>query len=257
MTPSGGQLRQLTSNALSSMQPSFSPDGKKIVFVRHGEGVRGDLWTMNVDGSHKRRLTSTAGIDEVNPAWSPVGKEIAFTVDHPVKLSGIWVVTSNGTHRRRLAGGDAVQPTWSPDGEKIGFTSSDGKAYDGSWIWAVPSAGGTPTRLTNCGLCWNSDWSPDGRQVLFIDLCANWPALFVKTLGARGEGDVPGGACGGFPNRAVWSPDGTEILWEGTFNLAYPNRLYVLSMRSGRWQCCRTIPNSRGAHWPSWQPRPR
>jgi dipeptidyl aminopeptidase/acylaminoacyl peptidase len=262
MTPSGTHLRQLTRSTLSSTQPSFSPGGKQIVFVQHGESVRPDLWTMNVDGSHQRRLTSTTEIAEVDPVWSPDGKVIAFTVDHPAKLRGIWVVNSHGGHPRRVAGGDAFQPTWSPDGKRLGFLDGAQNATD--WAWDVPAAGGTPRHLTGCGACgfWGGDlaWSPDGRQILFNGLCGGFGGLFLKRLGAKGEGDTPGGGCIlNELDHAVWSPDGREILYPGTNPnniFVGPVQLYVLREQFGHWQCCRTIPNSGGANFPSWQPRP-
>ncbi|HKD95938.1 MAG TPA: hypothetical protein VKB43_14625 [Gaiellaceae bacterium] len=266
MTPSGTHTRQLTRSMLSNFEPSFSADGKKIVFVRSGHDVRGDLWTMSVDGSHQRRLTSTVAIDEIDPVWSPNGKEIAFAVDHPAKLRGIWVIDSDGAHRRRIATGDTFQPMWSPDGKRIGFSRSYGTAA--SWIWAVPAGGGTARHLSFCPHSYDgyicgpsgSDWSPDGRRILFTDLAAGFSALFVATLGARNEGNVPGihGDLIWFPGHPVWSPDGREIVYSGSSLNPIghpPTYLYVLAKPGRHWQR-RRIPNSRGANDPSWQPLP-
>jgi Tol biopolymer transport system component len=206
---------------------------------------------MNADGSHQRRLTSTEAIDEVEPVWSPNGKEIAFTVDHPAKLRGIWIVDSQGTHRRRIAAGDANEPMWSPDGKQIGFSRSFGKPA--FWIWVVPAAGGTARHL-HSGFG-SSDWSPDGRRIVFIDFCGGYTALFVAKLGTKGEGDAP--LCILVPEHPVWSPDGREILYSGpppsNIFAETPPHLYVLDLRR---KDLRKIPNSSGAHDPTWQPRP-
>src|ERR1700710_141676 len=50
---SGEGLQQLTSGAYSSLAPSFSHDGKRIVFARAEIGIL----AMNVDGTGLRRLT--------------------------------------------------------------------------------------------------------------------------------------------------------------------------------------------------------
>ena len=86
ITPTGARRQTLTtSRYFSSVDPAYSPDGKRIVFVRayqhfHHGYKQWDLWTMHADGTHKGRLTKTPGVFELQPAWSPDGKQIVFAV---------------------------------------------------------------------------------------------------------------------------------------------------------------------------------
>ena len=57
--------------------PAWSPDGKSIAFVR-GKGGNWDVYVMNADGSHRRKLTKSPSEDAF-PSWSPDGKTMAFT----------------------------------------------------------------------------------------------------------------------------------------------------------------------------------
>src|SRR4051812_19844342 len=50
----GGTPEQITKGRLIATQPSFSPDGKTVVFQRLGSG----LFRMNLDGSDLKRLTA-------------------------------------------------------------------------------------------------------------------------------------------------------------------------------------------------------
>jgi Tol biopolymer transport system component len=95
MTATGKHRHALTkSRRYSSYDPSYAPNGRRIVFVRAYR--QRDLWTMRADGRHKKPLASTPGIDEIDPAWSPDGREIAFRVESPAAQQGIWVEGVNG-----------------------------------------------------------------------------------------------------------------------------------------------------------------
>ena len=103
VTATGTHRRHLTSGrTYSSWDAAYSPNGKRIAFVRASKHAI-DLWTMNADGTHQRRLGATAGIHEIDPAWSPDGTQIAFK-----RVSGFWrdalyVMPSTGGSVRRLA----------------------------------------------------------------------------------------------------------------------------------------------------------
>ncbi len=57
--------------------PSWSPDGKQIVFFG-GEETRGNLYIVDVETQKIRQLTHDKGVLNTEPRWSPDGKWIAF-----------------------------------------------------------------------------------------------------------------------------------------------------------------------------------
>jgi Tol biopolymer transport system component len=66
-------------------EPAFSPDGSRLVFVRHSLERQGrltvthkDLYTVDADGGKLRRVTHTPWVAETHPSWDPSGERIAF-----------------------------------------------------------------------------------------------------------------------------------------------------------------------------------
>ena len=79
-TPSPAAMYQVNNST-----PSWSPDGKRIAYVRL-HGGSSDVYLMNADGSHPRNLTRNAR-EDAYPRWSPDGKRIVYTrVDHIGRL---------------------------------------------------------------------------------------------------------------------------------------------------------------------------
>ena len=117
----GSQRRELTDSSVNSGFPSFSPDGKKIVYRVVGEHEQG-LRILNLADGSIRRVTT----DQDNfPAWSPTGSVIEFTraIDGAYD---IFSVRPDGTNLKRLttAPGNDAHGVWSPDGKHIVFTSA-------------------------------------------------------------------------------------------------------------------------------------
>jgi Tol biopolymer transport system component len=107
---SGEGLKQLTTGSYTSLAPSFSRDGKRIVFARVGVGIL----SMNLDGTGLRRLT-TNGRDSY-PTWSPDGKRIAFV--RPFKTGWkLHVMSSSGAGEHALPKAPpSGRPTWTAGG---------------------------------------------------------------------------------------------------------------------------------------------
>ena len=56
MTADGKNQRRLTRDPASDGSPSWSPDGRRIAFLRRHNGMA-DVYVMRADGTHVRRLT--------------------------------------------------------------------------------------------------------------------------------------------------------------------------------------------------------
>ena len=179
MNADGENLMNLTqSPARDEDNPSWSPDGKQIVFVSAAHHLL-HIWVMDADGGNPRSLGHhvTPRIIDWSPDWSPDGQQIAFTSnrdeDWEFEFPGLWnediyVMNADGTNIINLTNHPANdrRPDWSPDGNRIAFASE----RDGNWeVYVMNPDGTNPINLTNHPANdRRPDWSPDGQQIVFV-----------------------------------------------------------------------------------------
>jgi Tol biopolymer transport system component len=80
MAANGRQQDRLMSNRFADHDPVWSPDGRLIAWTRFETSPNlgpSDIYVMDADGRHKRRLTTNRNAGQ--PTWSPDGKRIAYT----------------------------------------------------------------------------------------------------------------------------------------------------------------------------------
>ena len=64
----GKNQRRLTRNPSRNTDPSWSPDGQRIVFVSHRDGNK-EIYVMNADGARQARRRTREGSGDTDPAW--------------------------------------------------------------------------------------------------------------------------------------------------------------------------------------------
>ena len=140
----GSHLRRLTHSDRAEDQPSWSPDGRTIAFVRN-VGGDSEIFVAHADGTHVRQLTDNRYF-EYTPSFSPDGERIVYSGSEGGGAD-IWVMRSDGTRRRMLAPGEgAGGPVYSPSGKQVAFASHERDYAD---VYVVRSDGSHERRLTD------------------------------------------------------------------------------------------------------------
>jgi TolB protein len=120
--PDGTGFKLLTEGERNDNFPSWSPDGRRLVFrtvEKTGKGLR----ILNTDTGEMKVLTE--GKNDNFPFWSPIGDEICFTSDREDNDYEIYTIHADGTGLRRITHipGNDAHATWSPDGEWLAFAT--------------------------------------------------------------------------------------------------------------------------------------
>lgn len=153
----GGEMTQLTSGPAPARTPEFSPDGRSVVFARLYHG-KGGLFTVDVDGTGLRQLTSRPG--DGSPSYSPTGDRIVFN-GHAGRHIRIFSIRADGSGRTQLTRGPFVDrgPVFSPDGRSIAFGRS-GKRRNPD-LYVMQADGSGVHLLYASRARWVSDFGPD------------------------------------------------------------------------------------------------
>lgn len=117
---------QLTSTPGHKMDPMFSADGSKIVFMYANlESKKFDVALMNADGSNQYVIPTPAGWYIWHPAISPDGAKIAmemWNAEHDVHA--VFLMNADGSNLTRVTHfAQDGYPSFSPDGKQIVFSS--------------------------------------------------------------------------------------------------------------------------------------
>jgi Tol biopolymer transport system component len=249
----GSGRRRLTQSPQNDGDPVWSPDGRRLAFVRI-RGGRADIYVVSADGSGLRRLAHAIAFTPMggapssgfgaNPAWSPDGRKIAFMSNRD-GTDDLFVVSADGSGLRNLTrsqGHDRARiwkgrehkriswfstdgPMWSPDGQKIVFRSERDRPSEleraacrprceREEIYVIDADGSGLRRLTHN---WRFDaapvWSPDGRKILFVR--RRHPDVYVMNADGSGQRNLTGSVT--YPlashQAPTWSPDGRKILF--------------------------------------------
>ncbi|HMA39308.1 MAG TPA: LpqB family beta-propeller domain-containing protein [Gemmatimonadales bacterium] len=226
----GGVARPLTDavrDTAEDLDPSYSPDGRRIVFRAERRGRTG-LWLLERGGAPLQltQLPNPEGY-EGNAAWSPDGRTIAYARMVPPdstvprwhsRLARIDLATRE-VHELPVAesvGPNLRDPAFQPGGTHLLVVAGFAPASAGGRIWMVESGSGRATPLgpaTTEAVA--PAFSPDGRRLAFFAPDSGGRTqLWVLSL------DSPGAAAVRLTKqtdvtatRVRWTPDGRRLVY--------------------------------------------
>ena len=219
----GTGVKQLTTMTDGACQPSWSPDGQRLVFTspcrEHANRYPGaGLWLIQTDGGGLVSLPTVPGGD-FDPAWSPDGTHIAFASlrDSPI-VSHVYLISPLGTDVEALTLGSArdSQPGWAPTGTQLMFVSQRGGVDE---LWVLPDFGGDALPFSRGeNSVSHPDWSHDGQVLVFERKIGGIPRLMALAFGDRGTSAIqicPQGPLATQPmSTPKWSPDDRWLVFE-------------------------------------------
>ena len=223
---SGAPAVQLSASEKPITDPQWSPDGRRLAYVRDGE-----IWVVEADGSKTTRVVAKPGGGR-DPRWSSDGKRLGF-ISRRRGWSQIWLIDAPVPRRGRpqrdpkppeataltTIGVDVESFVWSPDGSQLAvMAQQQPNDLETGQIAVVDVATGAQRIVAGeNSRDTGAQWLPDGSLVYVSD-ADGWFQVVRRSPDGRDRialTDGPrehGEPSGGYGYAPLPSPDGSRVV---------------------------------------------
>jgi len=213
MDADGTNQERLTTDVNGDHDPRWSPDGRRIVFVRKFSDDRLNVFVMNADGSNQTQLTFGQHVRDELPSWTADGQHIVFGSNRDGDYD-LYVMDADGNNVKKFDDDPALDNFAAAASRGDGVVFVSNRDSDGSFdLYKTKTKGGIAQRLTDSPIAdtWPI-WSPNGNDIAFDRLeGGDWDRYRVHADGTSlqqltntGDRDEIAPA---------WSPDGRMLVY--------------------------------------------
>lgn len=212
----GTGLKQLTDDEVRDAYPSWSPDGKKIIYGKDIKKYDPRLYIINADGTGEKRLFDDDHSDSFG-TFSPDGSKLAYMSKRD-KHWQLFIYNIKDKSRKHILKSNAndFNPVWSHNGNKIVFESNrTGNNQDDIFILDLISGKLKQVTVTKDYNEVYPFFSPVNDKIMFLSVKDRVSYLFIINEDGSGRKIIANKVW-----YASWSPDGKKIIY-----ISYKNGL--------------------------------
>ena len=202
-----GLVTQITDNGNNNSSPSWSPNGKTLVWLQGGSSA--SFYAIDLETFNDYPITNML-ISSPELEWSPNGESFIFEKTAANGWKNLFIVNADSREMTSLTEGDQLHessPSWSPDGSAFTYSYQDNLAENRIAVYRL--ADKERTTITHEESIYPS-WSPDGTMIAYLSQRGDTPKLTLITA----DGTVIHSLNFSEPLDYVqpeWSPDGSKL----------------------------------------------
>jgi Tol biopolymer transport system component/predicted Ser/Thr protein kinase len=227
--------------------PVYSPDGKKLAFVRGQTEYVGDIWVRNLDSGNEEQITSDKAFIW-GLAWTTDNRDIVFSSNREGTFS-LWQIKASGGSPQIVqlaAQNDIALPAVSLTGQYLAYVSINWNDY--LWRMDLKNPKNPPKKIP-----WSSgrgedepQYSPSGDKIAVKSWQSGPGQIWIcDSSGLNLKQLTSIGTISGSP---IWSPDGQTIVFDS--NVEGFHHIYTINANGGNTK--QITSGQSNNHIPSW-----
>ncbi|MDR3697832.1 amidohydrolase family protein [Mucilaginibacter sp.] len=201
--------------------PSFSPDGKSLVYIDWSDELKASVNKIELQTCQITRLTTDKGF-YYTPKFNNKGDKVVFRKGEGNEVSGyafgkdpgIYIVSANGGKPKMIIN-NGIYPQFSTDDSKLYYQSSDG---DKKAFKMMDTTGANQQTLYTSKYTTQFNPSPDGKWMAFTELfnCYITPMVYTgspQDLSATNKAIPLSKLTRDAGTYLHWSKDSQKLMW--------------------------------------------
>ena len=194
------------------LEPSFSPDGRYVVFTECTGNLTARLVIRDKQKNKDAYITHSGRGGTRSPCFSP-GSDLVVYAFAETGPQHLWSVKPDGTEKKQINQSQGISnwPTFTPDGKRIVFSNSRENNYE---IYSLNLDGSDEERLTENSLMdIRPVVSPDGKRIAFTSTRHGNYEIYVMNIdGSDVKRITHGDERDDYP---TWHPDSKRVVFVG------------------------------------------